>query len=281
MGLKTGIIKYNLADRMRKHRGQERNFDMVAAERLLNGPAVQERIKLGDMTGYFGHWPRVQFGLDPAEGGIVGGKQVSLEPCVRTTYLKAYPNGDVEHEQEFLDTTSGKIAERIYGSNAYGFSSAIDAKRLGQIQVPTGFFGFDFVKEPNYSANRGYVVALDGVIDSEDVLDAVAERNDLFDTVNRMLDDAKTAHDMTLATLDSVLQENEELLSMLSKIPKAPKEVVLDGCADLIRGSTNSYLDSADDFLTAKLVQYEKTGAEQAPSTTVAADKALARHFRV
>ncbi len=281
MGKKTGIIKYNLLDRMRKHRGQERNFDTAAAERLLNGPAVQERIRLGDMTGYFGHWPRVQFGLDPAEGGIVSGKQVSLEPCVRTTFLKAYPNGDVEHEQEFLDTTSGKIAERIYGSNAYGFSSAIDAKRLGAIQVPTGFFGFDFVKEPNYSANRGYVVALDGVIDSEDVLDAVAERNDLFDTVNRMLDEQAAAHQMTLVTLDSVLLENEQLLSMLAKSPSAGKAIVLDGCMDLIGVPKTSYLDSADDFLKAKLVPYERSASEQAPSQTEAADKALARQFRI
>lgn len=281
MGKKTGIIKYNLLDRMRKHRGQERNFDTAAAERLLNGPAVQERIRLGDMTGYFGHWPRVQFGLDPAEGGIVSGKQVSLEPCVRTTFLKAYPNGDVEHEQEFLDTTSGKIAERIYGSNAYGFSSAIDAKRLGSVQVPTGFFGFDFVKEPNYSANRGYMVVLDGVVDSEDLLDAVTERNDLFDTVNRLLDDQAAAHKMTLVTLDSVLLENEQLLSMLAKSPNAGQAVVLDGCMDLIGVPKTSYLDNADDFLKAKLVPYERSAAEQAPSQTEAADKALARQFRI
>lgn len=279
MGIKTGIIRYNLADRMRKHRGQDRNFDMAAAERILNGPAVQERIKHGDMTGYFGHWPRVKFGLDPAEGGLVDGKQVSLEPCVRTTYLKAYPNGDVDHEQEFLDTTSGKIAERIYGSNAYGFSSAIDTKRIGTLQIPIGFFGFDFVKEPNYSANRGYAVALDGVFESEDVLDAVAERDGMFEAVNKVLDEAKAAHDRTLAALDSVLQENEELYSMLAKA-QAPKEPVLDSCTDLIGIEKTSYLDSASDFLTAKLVQYDKTDAEKAPSSTAAADKALGRHFR-
>lgn len=280
MGLKTGIIRYNLGERVRKYRGQERNFDLASVERLLNGPAVQERIRLGDMVGYFGHWPRVQFGLDPVEGGIVDGKQVSLEPCLRTIYLKCYPNGDVDHEIEFLDTDSGKIAARIYGSKAYGFSSAIDAKRLGNILVATGFFGFDFVKEPNYATNRGYVIALDGVYDSEDVLDAVSERNSMFEAVSAVLDSAQQAHDMTLATLDRVLQENEELYSMLAKAGKPHAEPVLDGCLDMISVPRNSYLDSADDFLTAALIPYEKSGDQSAPNPTQAADKALNRYLR-
>ncbi|WP_313453347.1 hypothetical protein [Stutzerimonas nitrititolerans] len=278
MGIKTGIIKYNLADRLRKHRGQERTFDLVAAERLLNGAAVQERIKHGDMTGYFGHWPRVQFGLDPVEGGFVNGKQVSLEPALRTTYLKAHPDGTVEHEVEFLDTDSGKIAQRIYGSKAYGFSSAIDTKRLGSVQVPIGFFGFDFVKEPNFSANRGYAVALDGVFDSEDVLDAVSERNAMFEAMNVVLDDAQGALERTQATLDRVLQENEELYSMLAKRDRAPTEVALDGCMDLIGGSKRSRLDRADEFLDLELVGFEKP--ERGPSPSKVADKAINRHFR-
>lgn len=278
MGIKTGIIKYNLADRMRKHRGQERNFDMVAAERLLNGAAVQERIKHGDMLGYFGHWPRVQFGLDPVEGGFVGGKQVSLEPCLRTTYLKAYANGDVEHEAEFLDTDSGKIGARIWASKAYGFSSAIDTKRLGNVQVPVGFFGFDLVKEPNFSSNRGYAVALDGVFDSEDVLDAVSERNAMFEAMNAVLDGVQAEHERTIQTLDRVLQENEELMSMLVRLDAKPTTVVLDGCLDLIGGSVKTRYDRADDFLSQALVQYEKEPAPESPSK--AADKALGRHFR-
>lgn len=281
MGRKTGIIKFNLADRMRQHRGQDRNFDLVAAAKLLNGGAVQERIKNGDMTGFFGHWPRIKFGLDPDEGGFVDGKQVSLEPAIRTTYLKAYPDGTVEHEEEFLDTASGKIAERIYGSNAYGFSSAIDAKRLGPTLVPIGFFGFDFVKEPNYANNRGYAVALDGVFESEDVLDAVAERDALFDEVNRILDDAKVMQENTLATLDRVLEENEELLSMLSKkTGSVTTEIALDGCLDVVRGARTGPLFEADNFLRANLAGYEKSGEADKPSPTAAADKALSGRFR-
>lgn len=280
MGRKTGVIKFNLADRMRKHRGQERNFDIAAAVRLLNGGSVQERIKHGDMVGYFGHWPRVKFGLDPEEGGFLEGKQISLEPAIRTVHLKAYPDGTVEHEEEFLDTASGKIAERIYGSKAYGFSSAIDAKRLGGNLVPTGFFGFDFVKEPNYSANRGYAVALDGVMDAEDVLDAVAEREALFDEVNSMLDASTKAYDSAVQTIESLTLENEQLFSMLAKQGVEVKEVTLDGCLDVVHGSKSSPLMNADSFLRLPLVQYEQTDEGKKPSPSSEADRALERHFR-
>lgn len=279
MGLKTGRITYNLRERMRKHRGQDRNFDLAAAERLLNGKAVQERISQGDMTGYFGHWPRVKFGLDPVEGGFVDGKQVSLEPALRTTYLKALPDGTVEHEVEFLDTNSGKIAQRIWGSNAYGFSSAIDTNRLGNVQVPIGFYGFDFVKEPNYAENRGYAVALDGVFDQEDVLDAVTERNELFAAVNSILDSARSDYDRAMAVIESMEAEREELYSMLGKRHLTSKDVVLDGVLDLMHlPKAENYLDRADDFLHEKLISFEKEPATPSPSK--AADKTLNRHFR-
>ncbi len=280
MGRRTGIIKFNLADRMRQHRGQERNFDLAAAVRLLNGGSVQERIKHGDMVGYFGHWPRVKFGLDPEEGGFIDGKQISLEPAIRTVYLKAYPNGDVEHEQEFLSTASGKIGERIWGSDAYGFSSAMDSKRLGGMQVPTGFFGFDFVREPNFSANRGYGVTLDGVMDPEAVLDAVEEREALFDEVNRMLDASTQAYDLLAQTNERLALENEQLYGMLIRSDEAPTAVVLDGCMDVVHGSKSSPLMQADSFLTEHLTPYEKSDEKPAPSRTEPADRALGRHFR-
>ncbi len=278
MGLKTGRITYNLANRMRKHRGQDRNFDLAAAARIMNSPAVQERIKQGDMVGYFGHWPRVRFGIDPEEGGFVDGRQVSLEPCSRTIYLRAHDNGLVEHEQEILDTESGKIAQRIWGSNAYGFSSAIDTKRLGNVQVPIGFFGFDFVKEPNYAENRGYAVALDGVFDSEDILDAVEERNQLFMSVNAVLDSARRDYDNALATINSLMAEREELFSMLKRRDQRVHEPVLDGVLEVLHVPRRTYLDDADDFLDAPLIHVEKEPVP--PSPTQAADKLLKRHFR-
>lgn len=248
---KTGIIRFNIADRQRKWRGADRNFDIPSVVRVLNGKAVQERINAGDMLGYFGHWPREKFGLDPADGGIVQGKQFSLEPALRTTSLKAYPNGDVDHEVEFLDTSSGRIAERVYGSKAFGFSSAIRARLVGGTHVATDFFGFDLVKEPNYNSNRGYV--LDGVEEGEtaDLLDAAAERDALFETINKLMEDKQAELDGMRAVLDSVTNENGVLVGMLAA-KTGKKTAVLDGVMEISRIPAPGYVhlfDSARDFL--------------------------------
>ncbi|HEX8590612.1 hypothetical protein [Pseudomonas sp.] len=264
---KTGIIRFNIADRQRQFRGADRNFDIPSVVRVLNGKAVQERIAAGDMIGYFGHWPREKFGLDPADGGIVNGKHFALEPALRTVSLKAYPNGDIDHEVEFLDTSSGRIGERVYGSKAFGFSSAIRARLVGTTHIATDFFGFDLVKEPNYNSNRGYV--LDGVEEGEgaDLLDAVAERDALFDTLNQMMDAKQRELDNTHAVLDSVTNENTVLISMLAK-KTGKTSVVLDGVMDIGRipapGTVNLF-DSARDFLHEDLAQLQPEAKPQAP----------------
>lgn len=277
MGSKTGIIKFNVADRGRKFRGQDRAFDTVALADLINSGGVQERVKHGDMLGYYGHWPRIKFGMNPVEGGIVDGKQVPLEPALRTTYLKAHPDGTIEHEGEFLDTSSGKLAERLYRSKAGGFSSAIDVKNAGTRQIPRGFYGFDYVLEPNFTKNRGYAVALDGVFDSA-VFDEVSEYNGLLDSTNRILDQIQSEYDLLAQTASHLERENAELMSMLTK-NTAKTEVVLDGLTEVVFGNRTSKFDSAEDFLTqANLPSYEEVEAE-APESETAADKHLSRRF--
>ena len=194
MGLKTGRISYSLRDRGRVFRGTPRSFDTAAIARAINSGETQERVKNRDMHGYFGHWPRVKFGLNPQEGGLANGKPVTLEPALVTTFLSAKDDGTVEHEVEFLDTAPGRAASRMFQSKVGGFSSAIDTKS-------PQFFGFDFVTEPNFTTNRGY--AFDGVEDdSEVVLDDAAEyEKDMSDLV---------------ATLDGVQSEVEALRAQLA-----------------------------------------------------------------
>lgn len=254
---KSGVIKYNVRDRGRKHRGQDRNFDTAALATLINGGAVQEKVKHRDMVGYFGHWPRIKFGMNPSEGGIIGGKAVAIEPAIVTTYLKAYSDGTIEHETEFLDTATGKMAKRLFDSQSGGFSSAIDTRRVADKQMPTGFYGFDYVLEPNFTQNRGYAVALDGVMDDETVMDAVAEYQFMFDTVNRMFDDLQGAYDRQQETLAHMVLEREELYSMLAKGGAHGKEVVLDGLRNVVIGKTTGRLFDADNFLNEKLIQVE------------------------
>lgn len=276
MGTKTGIITFNVTDRGRKHRGKDRNFDTAALAAMVNGGDVQERVKMGDMLGYYGHWPRVKFGMNPAEGGIVAGKAVSVEPAVRTTYIKAMPDGTIEYEAEFLDTAAGKLAERLHKSKAGGFSSAIDIRNAGAKQLPTGFYGFDYVLEPNFTTNRGY--ALDGVNGEELLLDEVAEYNALIEAQNAILDSMqsdyeklKAAYDRALDSVARLSEENEVLYSKLAS--GKTSNVALDSLTQVVFGHRQSRFDDADDFLSARLEPFQKVKEEtldSAPDTSAA-----------
>jgi len=209
----TGIIRYNLNDRGRKFRGKVRNFNIPAIVATINSGATQEKVKHRDMFGYYGHWPRVKFGMIPSEGGIVEGKQVVIEPAMVTVYLKAYDDGTVEHEAEFLDTNAGKLAKQLYKRRVGGFSSAIDENR-------PEFYGFDYVLEPNFSTNRGYEIALDSMGAGMALDDvgrfAAAEYNEQLVGVLKLLDSLNSEHAQALQVVANLTLENEHYLSMIS-----------------------------------------------------------------
>lgn len=279
---RTGVIRFNVKERGRKHLGQDRNFDTVALANLINSGAVQERVANGDMYGFYGHWPRTKFGMEPMEGGFVGGKRVDLEPAHRTIHLKAFPDGTIEHETEFLDTLPGRLAERLFRTKAGGFSSAIVAPRRGAMQVPQSFHGFDYVLEPNYTTNRGYT--LDGVEVSEEdalVLDEVGAYNSLLDSTNTLLDRIQSDYDR-LDTVASQLElENAELRSMLArKMPGAA--VVLDGVLDVVSHPPSHRFANADEFHHAELAAFEPEKKEPAPpAPKTAADNFLTKRFGI
>ena len=154
--MQTPIIRYNLKDRGRSHTGQRRNFNIKAICDAINGPACQETVSARGMIGFYGHLPRVRYGMAPVEGGIEGGKYAPVEPAIVTTYLKADYDGNVEHRAEFLDTAAGRLAAKLWEEKVGGFSSAID-------QARPEFFGFDYVAQPNYLNNSFRGVVLDDV----------------------------------------------------------------------------------------------------------------------
>lgn len=221
--LVTDPITFNVRERGRAARGKERNFDTVALARLINSAGVQEKVKHGDMVGYYGHWPRLKFGMEPAEGGIVDGKVVSIDPAIRTVELRAEPDGTITHRAEFLNTPGGVVAKALYQSQTGGFSSAIVTSPNTSPAIPTGFYGFDYVLEPNFTFNRGHKLALDSAgPDAEEellvMLDGVvgdyAQGSgvlaQLFDSVHAQLQQA-------LAALEKSSQDNEALIAMIAK----------------------------------------------------------------
>jgi hypothetical protein len=202
------MITYNLKERGRVHTGQERNFNIRALMDSINGPACQEKIKARGMLGYFGHKPRVLFGMEPVESGVVGGKYNEIEPALVTTYLEAFPDGTIKHQSEFLDSPPGKKAARMFANRIGGFSSAID-------QGKNEFFGFDFVLSPNYNFNRGFSLDSTSDLTFDQVLDEARTEEDEF--WNTLINSKDAQIENISAALDSVQAENEELFSLLVK----------------------------------------------------------------
>jgi hypothetical protein len=217
----TDPIVYNVRERGRKFRGQDRCFDTAALASLINSPEVQEKVRHGDMLGYFGHWPRKKFGMEPQEGGILDGKVVSLPVALKTVELSATPDGTITHRAQFLDTNEGRIAQRLYESKSGGFSSAITPLPGTMPIIPKGFFGFDYVYEPNYTTNRGHKVILDGVeveVDDENelivLLDQVAEEGLMAaSALNALFDSLHTQHTQTLQSMEAMHQRIERLMA--------------------------------------------------------------------
>jgi len=267
MGKRTGIIRYNLLDTARTYTGQPRRLDIAAAMRLFNGPAVQEAIKNRDIVGYVGHQFREKYGLDPKETVIEGGRQITLEPSNFTVSVRCLPDGTLEHEQEFLDTAAGRIAERLWESKAYGFSSAIHAPERAGMRVPLGFFGMDFVKSPNYTQNRGYMLDSAGPGCFEDDADFASDMSALYDSVDTMIRESdERAREISQAYLeqgeryDALLDECARLQERLKQAGASP--AMLDSSGPMQRpmvvAKGQEMLDSAARFMSAELPPLEE-----------------------
>lgn len=274
MRKRTGVISYNLNERGRDFNGQDRDVDIAAAMRVINGPSVQELVRQGDVYGYFGHTFREKYGLNVPETVIEGGKVVVLEPSVRTIYIKCLPDGTVEHEQEFLNNAPGRIAGRLYDSKAYGFSSVFHAPEEGGKRTPKTYHGMDFVRTPNYNTNKGYDAMLDsvepGAIES---LGFAGECAALMDSVDAIIaENEAQAVGISEAYLRQC-RENDDLIDLNARLMQRLRDgkgTMLDSASvsTLQRGSeflpshAQSMLDSADRFMSAQLPDLEPAPEE-------------------
>jgi hypothetical protein len=221
--MKTGIIKYNLTDRGRSFRGMPRDgvLNIPKLVTYINGGECQERVKSRDMLGYYGHATREKLGLIPKEGITSGDSPVPrVIPAIVTTHLKAWSDGTVEHEAEFLDTEPGQVASDLFRSKVGGFSSAIRP-------VSMEFAGYDYVLEPNYSTNRGYI--LDSIsgsscvyllddIHGASLLDLELQARDEELSGLRVLSRRyKQAADISTATIQALEAENCDLQNRISR----------------------------------------------------------------
>lgn len=160
----TKKITYSLTDRGYQHNGEDRNnLDIKATINLIRSPQIQELVNKGAILGYYGHQIRQLFGLNPPETAIIDGKEIRIEPAVKTTFLAVDNDGNITHQQYFFENDAGEHAYRQYKAGIGGFSSAFYSPYHNGRRVPEGFFGYDFVLRPNYDDNRGF-----GMFDSLD-----------------------------------------------------------------------------------------------------------------
>lgn len=260
--METPLITYNLTDRERSYTGNERNFNLKQIAKVINSPETQERVRLRDMLGYYGHWARTRFGMYPNEGDAVQ----QIEPAIVTTFLEADNDGTIRHKAEFLGTKAGRIAEQLFKSRTGGFSSAIDENK------PV-FFGFDYVLNPNFSGNRGYELALDSIgktdikaITFDDMI--IAESNEQVDDLLSTITNLNAANSLALDSLNRLIEENEELLSMLVRNNTVSKSnaPIFDGIGHAAFSASklpaNRILDDINHFKTAHLPKFAEPKTE-------------------
>ncbi len=153
--LKRVTDRFSLFNDGRKMDANKRNYVVKSVQQMIASPKTQELLRLGEAYGYYGHAPRQRANkLDIGETEVimVKGKPVIVEnvPASRTIDIKCSDDGVVEHTQEFLDTVTGKIALSLWESGAGGWSWATSGSDGKDRSFVRGYYGMDYVKQPNY-----------------------------------------------------------------------------------------------------------------------------------
>lgn len=157
---------FSLLTEGRKYTGQHRKYLIENAREICYSPATRERIKLREALGYYGHGRRVlckKMNLQEVDViTLPDGTQamVSNVPSNVTVKFDVAEDGTVTHEQEILDTETGKIVSGLHASRVGGFSWACPGEDGGRTATTRlkGFSGFDYVLQPGFAMNRGYVL---------------------------------------------------------------------------------------------------------------------------
>lgn len=172
----TVSCSFSIFDEGRKYTGNHRQYLVENARAICYSPATKEKIKLREALGYYGHGRRILSGkvsIQEIEAvTLPDGTQavISNIPSNVTLAFDVAHDGTVTHAQEILDTEPGRIVTGLHNSKIGGFSWACngqDPKGRGPTRL-SGFCGFDYVLNPNFSANRGYILESASGSDSAD-----------------------------------------------------------------------------------------------------------------
>lgn len=189
MTKKHGVLdvvtdKFSLKNHARSD-GNNRNYLLESVKAMFNSPLVKERLKLGEIMGYFGHNRRAMAGkLDLDETEIVyrDGKPVVMDnvPACRTIDVSVDDDGIVTHTQEILDTPSGRAVKAMIDASAGGvggWSWAVGGVQTIKGAIAKTFHGFDFVNHPSYVSLNKQAMLLEstGAKNQDDLLSMMFE----------------------------------------------------------------------------------------------------------
>lgn len=223
---------FNIFNDGRRYNPAPQKFLLSALADVLSSSATRERIQLNEAIGYFGHRIRELTGkMRPSEVEMIeqGGKlaAVNVIPAIRTKSVVVDKAGNVTHEQEFLDTDTGRAALSCYESGSGGFSWAMSGSNghnTEQGSVARSFSGFDFVNQPNFIPLHRQSQLLSNMGESADtmLLSAMGTNGVDKDTANTLLNafnaggidaGADEINSLLLSSLVAKQEQREQLLS--------------------------------------------------------------------
>lgn len=227
--------RFSLFNDGRKLDSNKRNYIVKAVQQMINNERTQEQLRLGESFGYYGHGPRQRANkLDIGETEIImiKGKPVVVDniPAGRTISISCNDEGIVDHEQEFLDTATGRIALSMWESAAGGWSWATGGDDTKRASITKSYHGMDYVKQPNYLSLNHPAMMMEGVNKDDMLLESLKnngfEQDDAQSIVDAMSEAAIETSSVELeqqimylesvqAELQSKLDNTENALSMM------------------------------------------------------------------
>ena len=221
--VETLDCKFSLLHEGRTYSGNHRKYIIENARDVCYSGPTRELIKLREAFGYYGHGRRVLSGrMALPEVDVVtlpdGSKaMINNIPSNVTTKFEILEDGTVSHTQDILDTEPGRIVSGLNKSRVGGFSWACSGSDGGRVQASKikSFNGFDYVLQPGFSSNRGYLLES-------------AQVPNLLESVSAIVGDEKKAEMLVagwrLADGETVKALEDEIFESESKFFKLTDE---------------------------------------------------------
>jgi len=224
--------EFNLFNEGRTYSGHHRKYILESAISTCYAPATRERMQLREALGYFGHGRREIAGRlalpEVCPVKLPDGTSIIVEniPSNVTVAFEVGKDGAVRHTQQILETEPGKIVSALHASKVGGFSWAcggVNGGAMGATKI-ADFHGMDYVMNPGFSANRGYILESAG---NDQILESVARATGMTDegvrrwmqhwTASAVLENAELQEQIVNAAIyeDSLREELESKVALL------------------------------------------------------------------